>query len=885
MKLSECLPVFRVGSFRAPLFVALLFAVIAGGKVLAADPPGVFPPQPAVPVLSAADELKTIKLPAGYHLELVVGDPVIKEPVVAAFDGNGRMFVAEMRSYMQDIDGKDELTRVSRVSLHWSSKGDGIFDKHTVFADNLLLPRMILPLDHGAVLVNETDSSDIWLYRDTDGDGVADKKELWYAGGPRGGNLEHQPSGLIWAVDNWLYTSVNAFRLRAYGTNVVREPTGANGGQWGANQDNYGKMWFVNAGGEMGPVNFQQPIVYGAFRSKTQFSADYLEVWPAIGLGDVEGGYRRFRPEDKTLNHVTATCGGAIFRGDRLPEELRGDLLYGEPVGRLIRRSKVEVTDGVTKLTNPYQKSEFIRATDPNFRPVNMTTGPDGTVYIVDMYRGIIQEGNWVREGSYLRNPVKQYSLQNNVGHGRIWRLVHDDFKPSAFPTMDSDSAQALVTELAHPNGFWRDTAQKLLILKGDKSVVPALQTMARRHTDHLARLHALWTLEGLDAMDGKLLLEKMQDTHPQIRIAAIRISESLYKKGDKSLAPNVLAMAKDKDASVVIQSMLTAHLLKFPEEKTLISSMTNETATAGPREIALQILAPPPAVASTFSAADKRLIDRGAAIFKELCFACHGADGKGTKMDGAAPGTTMAPPLSRSKTVAGYKDGIISVLLKGLTGPVDNKKYDAIMVPMESNDDQWIAAVASYVRNSFGNNAPVIDASEVAKVRASMKSRIAPWTVEELQAALPQALTNRSQWKLTGSHRPDALKAAVDGNSSTRYDTGVQQKPGMWVEVELPEPAIVSNLLLDSAKSPQDYPRIYKVELSMDGTHWDKPVASGRGMRPVTEISFEPTKTRFIRITQNGVAEGLFWSIHELDIYQPGKVAAGTAQAKSAFE
>src|SRR5882757_4412118 len=138
-------------------------------------------PSKPTPYLTPEEELKTFQLPEGYRMELVVSDPVIKEPVVSVFDGNGRMYVAEMRTYMQNIDGTGEHVPTSRVSLHWSSKGNGVFDKHSVFIDNLVLPRMILPLGTNGVLVNATDTDDIWLYRDTNGDGVADTKELFYA--------------------------------------------------------------------------------------------------------------------------------------------------------------------------------------------------------------------------------------------------------------------------------------------------------------------------------------------------------------------------------------------------------------------------------------------------------------------------------------------------------------------------------------------------------------------------------------------------------------------------------------------------------------------------------------------------------------------------------
>ena len=185
----------------------------------------------------------------------------------------------------------------------------------------------------------------------------------------------------------------------AKASQLLKEPTAPNGGQWGLSQDDYGKMWWSNAGGEKGIWNYQAPILYAAINVKQQKSELFDTVWPLVGLADVQGGPNRFRPEDKTLNHFTACAGQTVYRGDRLPKDLYGNVFLPEPVGRLIRRATVEVKDGITTVANPYEaeQSEFIRSTDPLFRPINMATGPDGCIYILDTYRGIIQEGNWVK--------------------------------------------------------------------------------------------------------------------------------------------------------------------------------------------------------------------------------------------------------------------------------------------------------------------------------------------------------------------------------------------------------------------------------------------------------------------------------------------------------
>jgi glucose/arabinose dehydrogenase/mono/diheme cytochrome c family protein len=694
-----------------------------------------------VPMLTAEEERATFQLPPGYRMELVVGDPLIKEPVAIAFDGNGRLFVAEMRAFMQDLDGTGQREKSGRISMHWSSKGDGVFDRHSVFIDGLVLPRMILPLD-GALLVAETDSNDLHLYRDTDGDGVADKKELWSAGGPRGGNLEHQPSGLVWALDNWIYASYNAYRLRWNGAGrpPLQEPTPPNGGQWGVAQDDHGKLWFTG-GAERGPQNFQQPILYGGFNITGQTPHDFSEVWPLVGLADVEGGAMRFRAEDKTLNHFSSPCGSEIIRGDRLPADLRGDLLVCEPVGRLIRRAKVEVRDGVTHLRNPHERSEFIRSTDPNFRPVSVANAPDGTLYIVDMYRGVVQEAVAIKKGSYLRDVVEKHGLEKNIGRGRVWRLVHESTKPSAMPKMLDETPSQLVSHLAHPNGWWRDTAQKLLVLRSDASVVPELKTMAQTNENPVARLHALWTLEGLRALDAALVLKTLKDESAALRIGAIRASESIMPKetGTEAgeLQKAILALAADADPNVVTQVMMTAHRLAWPGHRERIESLVSQHRSRGVQEIGRQLLHPPASYLTDarFSEADRKFLSLGEVGYKSLCFACHGNEGRGTPAEGLPGGATLAPPLAGSPIVLGTPDPAILVLLHGLTGPVDGKTYVTQMVPMATNSDHWIASVLSYIRNSFGNQAPFITAKDVTRVRAATQDRKTSPTREEVKA------------------------------------------------------------------------------------------------------------------------------------------------------
>lgn len=859
-----------ITQMKSPNPILLTFsAIFALGTNAFSEEVKRYEPTGNTPFLSVEESLKTFHMPEGYRLEPVVTEPHISEPVTCAFDGNGRLYVVEMRTYMQDADATGEQKPISRVSLHEDTNGDGKMDKHTVFADNLLLPRMVLPLND-RVLIGETNTLDIYSYRDTDGDGVSDEKTLWYQGGRRGGNMEHQPSGLIWSMDNWIYTTYNAYRLRHNPNGMAhKEPTASNGGQWGLCQDDHGKPWFVNAGGERGPLNFQQPIVYGSFNLPNQFSKDYRTVYPLVGLPDVQGGKKRYRVDDHTLNHFTATCGEGIFRGDRLPDDLKGDLLFSEPVGRLIRRSEVTVKDGITYLSNAHPKSEFIRSTDPNFRAVHVQNGPDGCLYIVDMYRGIIQQGNWTKPGSYLRGVIEKYGLDKNIQRGRIYRLVHEDYeRDTTKPNMLGKPAAELVAHLEHPNGWWRDTAQKLIVLSGDKSVAPALEKIASESQSDLARMHAIWSLEGIGALTPEFVREKMKDEHASVRRAAIRASETLYKAGETSLGKDILAMG-DSDPNVVIQMMLTAKLLKLSDHQTQIGIVMARSESEGVNTIGKRLIDKPAnRKKPKYSPAQLKSLKKGQVIYETLCFACHGDNG------GGAPATDennppLAPPLINSKILKSHPELGIKVMLHGLTGPVDGKTYSGEMVAMESNGDQWVADVLSYVRNNFGNRYGFVSENEVKAVRQAHSDREKPWTEAELYAGMPRKLENRDKWEVTASENSGSAKNAIDGNLKSRYDTGTSMKPGMWYQIELPGPKKLSGIMLDAAGSNRDYARGLEIRLSMDGETWSEPIEKKSVTTPKITVNWPEQKAKFIRITQTEKSSRWYWSIHDIELWQ----------------
>jgi len=696
---------------------------------------------PSSAYLSPQESLKSIHLQKGYHLELVASEPMIHEPVAIAWDGNGRMYVAEMNTYMQDAEGTDEMKPVCRVKRLEDTNGDGVMDKSVVFIDSLLLPRLILTLDD-RLLVNETNSNHIYSYRDTNGDGVADEKKMVYRNDEVStNNLEHQKSGLIWNLDNKIYVTYQDVRYK-YDNGMLKTERLINGsgGQWGLANDNYGRLFYSAAGGETPALDFQQNPYFGRLDVGGQLDKDFQSVWPIISTPDVQGGLPRLRP-DSTLNHFTACAGQSVFRGTALPADAVGDLFIPEPVGRLIRRAKLNNTNGKITLNNAYPGEEFIASTDMNFRPVNSATGPDGCLYIVDMYRGIIQEGNWTKKGTYLRSQIDQKKFDKNIGRGRIYRVVYDGIKPDrTVPRMLSLPSSQLVQYLSHANGWWRDNAQKLLVVRGDKAVVPALEELALKSTNQLAKIHALWTLNGLNALSRPVLLSALKDKDPEVRKTALWISEEPLTNGDEQLLSEVAALQNDPSADVRLQLALSLRfnrsdkaaqiisgLLKnYPDDKLLAESQgryQNQIKERVEREQKAKLMAD----------ADQKLIKDGALIFKQLCATCHGAEGKGINNGGK---DMPAPSLAGAKDVNGDPEKLIKILLHGLSGPIDGKTYSDVMPPLGFNNDEYIASVLSYIRNDLGNKAAVIKPDLVKKVRKETAGRTKSWTIKELEAS-----------------------------------------------------------------------------------------------------------------------------------------------------
>jgi mono/diheme cytochrome c family protein/glucose/arabinose dehydrogenase len=828
-------------------------------------------PQPPVIPVSANEEAKSFVLKPGYKMEPVLSEPQIREPAAIQFDGNGRMYVLELRSYMQDIDANGELFATSRISRWEDKDNDGVYETGVVFLDSLVFPRFVVPFGPNTILSMESNEDHVYKYTDTDGDGKADKKELFATGLGRSGNVEHQTSFLTWAMDNWMYSTYNAHRIRWTPDGVIQEPTGNPYGQWGVTQDDYGQVWFQDGAGGV-PQNFQFPLVYGNFRVEGQFQEGFRVPYSLVKLADFEPGLKETKP-DGSLGNVTGSAGNDVFRGDRLPDELKGQYFYGEPVGRIVRQVRSTKDEGLTYIQNQYidSESEFIQSTDPLFRPVDIATAPDGTMYIVDLYRGIIQEGNWTQEGSYLRTKIQQYQMDDVIGNGRIWRLTYDGMERSKEkPRMYDETTAELVKHLEHPNGWWRDQAQQNIILRQDKSVVGDLEKMVNTSSNELARIHALWTLEGLGALKVEMVKNLMKDASPAIKIQALRASETLYKYGEKSLAENYKTMAADADPSVAIQAIQSAYILKIDDVEKLLKSSKQNNKTKGVQLVTTQLLERDEEAkrqaATRYSPEEQVLFAKGKTIFDSYCSTCHGVKGLGTP---TGSGELIAPAFSGSPRIMGHPEYAVKTLLHGLTGAIEGKEYEGVMIAMNTNDDQWIASVVSYIRNEFGNKGSFVDEKFVAQLRKETADRKSNYNYDELIGEIPKALFPQDSWKVTAS------STALQGVGSTRdpsyaftfkgWKTETNQEPGMWFQVELPKEQHLAEIQFEV--DGDEAPKKYTVSISEDGSNWTE-VGTGTGVKGENTARLNSqTSARFVKIqtTEKGDKP---WAMKKLTIF-----------------
>jgi mono/diheme cytochrome c family protein/glucose/arabinose dehydrogenase len=533
-------------------------------------PPGVQKVADESPVLPPDEAVKTFFMPPGYRVELVASEPLIHDPTAVDWDLQGRLWVVEMTGFVRDlVTPEPNLDPIGNVVVLEDTDNDGKMDKRTVFADKLVLPRAVKVLENG-VLIAEPGT--LWFMRDTNGDLEADSREvITHSYGQLHGSVEGNANSLLWGLDNVMHTSENEVNIRLRNGEFELLPT-LSRGEWGISQDDAGRMYRnTNSSAlhvDLVPTPYfeRNPALLrtrGSYESLALANADLNVVWPVRPNPGTNRAYQAgINREDGTLNRFTAVCAPLIYRGDRLPSELYGNAFVAEPSANFVSRIVLN-DDGTTiRARKAYENAEFLASTDERFRPVYIANAPDGVLYVVDMYRGIIQDR--ASTTTYLRDQILSRKLDAPVGLGRIYRVMHETTKRDTMNPFANATPSQLVGALSHSNGWRRDTAQRLLVERNAKSVTPALVKLAEGAADSRTKLHALWTLDGLDAIQPPTVMKALADTSPDVRSSAVRIAERWLRTPNHPITTAVLALQADPHWSV--REQLAASIGVLPQ-------------------------------------------------------------------------------------------------------------------------------------------------------------------------------------------------------------------------------------------------------------------------------------------------------------------------------
>lgn len=526
---------------------------------------------PPAPVLSAEEEAKTFKLAPGYRAELVACEPMVQCPIFFEFDPEGRIWVVEYQGYMRDVHGSGEGDPICRVVVLTDENGDGRADKSTVFLDKLVMPRSFAFVK-GGILLQEPPK--LWFCADKDGDLRCDERTQVGTMGV-GGNPQHTANGLRRGIDNWLHCADWPHRYQWKDGKLIDEPT-LHRGQFGVSFDETGRFisCYENSAMHMDLLPAEALMRHpnlaklaqrggrGGFGVNVNVAKDAAEcfpirVTPAVTLGALE------LRDDGRLRTYTIVSGTCYYDGDQFPPEMYGNVFVPDSAGHLVGTLKLDrgTHPHATRFFPPEQ--ELIASTDERFRPVNARVGPDGALYLADMYHGIIEHVIFIVP--WLTKQIEQRKLYEGNDHGRIWRIVHEGKPVERQRGLTKASPLELINTLQHPNGWHRNNAQRLLIENGldEKSLRHLKYVVTHESGFPPLQMHGLWTLEGLGALHGGILRSAAAHRDPSVRAVVARLltyhAESISKTDLMNLLSDLTA---DRFEDVRLEAVMTLGLL-----------------------------------------------------------------------------------------------------------------------------------------------------------------------------------------------------------------------------------------------------------------------------------------------------------------------------------
>jgi putative membrane-bound dehydrogenase-like protein len=580
---------------------------LAGGLALALatasadDQPSLRNGEPKSP----REELATFRVPKGFRVELAASEPEVVDPVAIAFDEDGRLYVAEMRGYPNAgvATGVIHSGKIKRLE---DRDGDGVYETATTFAEGLRFPTSVMPWRGGLLAAV---APDLLYFEDTDGDGKADRHRTLYTNFNLD-NIQQLPSALQWGLDNWVYacagnhggtvrsaerSDLPAVPLRGRGIRFHPDQPGSleatsGGGQFGLAADDW-QRWFTATNSQhlrhiILPDHYLRRNPALAVQAVTLDIPDHgaackvyrispFEAWRVERTrrraGSAEA--RRF-PSTELVpgGYITSATSPLVYTADLFPESYRGNTFVCDPANNLIHRDRL-VPNGATFLAERADADcEFMASTDNWFRPVSLTIGPDGALYVVDFYREAIETP------LSLPEDIKQRLNLESRNRGRIWRIMPEGAKRRPPPQLSKATPEELVRHLADANPWWRCTAQRLLVEKGVSPAMQAIRKLARESPSPQGRVHALWTLHGLKGLDEGLVANALKDPVEGVREQALRLAEA-YLPSSGEMRKAVAALADDPSPRVRFQLAFTLGEAEGPEIATALAKVARHDA------------------------------------------------------------------------------------------------------------------------------------------------------------------------------------------------------------------------------------------------------------------------------------------------------------------
>lgn len=712
--------------------------------------------------------LDSYHLEEGFQMESIASEPLLIAPVTMDFDNDGRIWVAEMNGYMNNMDGKGEESPLGAIKILEDRDGDGVHDHAKIFLDSLVLPRALAHV-YGGLLYAEPPN--LWFVEIEDDLPV--NKVLVDSMYAPDGNPEHQPNGLEVNIDNWIYNAKSHFRYRLKNGKWLKEATTFRG-QWGITHDNFGRLYFNdNSRQLLGDYILPNRLISNKFL-KPKHGVNRLltsdqRVYP-LHASLVNRGYADgILNKDSLLVDVTAACGPLVYRGGQFLKDYEENVFVCVPEANLIKRNILRFYGDSTVAKQAWEDKEFLASTDEGFRPVSLKNGPDGALYVVDMHRGVI--GHHAYLSPYFKEKAKEKLLDTIIGRGRILKIKHSN---STYPNrvdLEGASDKQLLNNLRHTNGWIRDRSQQLLIEHRNTETIEPLEVLLTDYSNETSQIHALYTLEGMDALNPSLLFDVAKNGGEGISSHAMalleqfanqpfseayldvvhkvfrenNISKDLYLTGtlgkwathdEQSFMPLILEYSiRYKNNPILSEALISGSESIMEKYKSILDQNSFDTESNLYRMLETTLNNKSKSVLNPIYVSEGLKEDsrtKGAKIFRQICAACHGINGEGSE--------GLAPPLINSDYISKPIERLALIILNGLKGPVhvNGELYEMNQAmpglgANESLSDKDIADIITYVSNAFANRPQGISEEKIKNLRAFKSQNGNEYTEEEL--------------------------------------------------------------------------------------------------------------------------------------------------------